>query len=72
MKMKLLMQWNIRSGHDSQYLEFVVSEFIPSIVRMGLQVVDAWYTLYGDQPEILVAGVAASEQILSQIMVSPE
>ena len=49
-----------------------MSEFIPSVARLGLQGVDAWYTLYGDQPEILVAAVAASEQILSGIMVSPE
>ena len=72
MKTKLLMQWNIRSGRDSQYLEFVMREFIPSAARMGLQIVDAWYTLYGDQPEILVAGVVASEQMLSRIMVNPE
>jgi hypothetical protein len=72
MKMKLLMQWDIRSGRDSQYLEFIVGEFVPSVARMGLQIVDAWYTLYGDVPQILVAGVAPNEQTLYQILNSQE
>jgi hypothetical protein len=72
MKMKLLMQWDIRSGRDSQYLEFIVREFVPSVARMGLQIVDAWYTLYGDAPQILVAGVAPDEQALRNILISQE
>jgi hypothetical protein len=72
MKIKLLMQWDIRSGRDSQYLEFIVGEFIPSVARMGLQIVDAWYTLYGDVPQILVAGVAPDVQTLQQILHSQE
>lgn len=72
MKIKLLMQWDIRSGRDSQYLEFIVGEFVPSVARMGLQIVDAWYTLHGDVPQILVAGVAPNEETLRQILVSQE
>ena len=70
--MKLLMQWDIRSGHDSQYLEFIVREFVPSVARMGLRIVDAWYTLYGDVPQVLVAGVAPNEKVLHKILVSEE
>lgn len=72
MKMKLLLQWDIRAGRDSQYLEFVVQEFVPSVAQMGLQIVGAWHTLYGDEPQILVAGVAPSEQALHRILLSPE
>ena len=72
MKMKLLMQWDVRSGRDTQYLEFIVREFVPSVARLGLEIVDAWYTLYGEKPQILVAGVASNEQVLRQIMESPE
>ena len=72
MKMKLLMQWDIRSGRDSQYLEFIVREFIPSVAQMGLQIDYAWYTIYGDVPQILIAGVAPNEPTLRQILVSQE
>ena len=70
MKVKLLMQWDIRSGRDSQYLEFIVGEFLPSVARLGLEIENAWYTLYGDVPQILIAGVAPSEQTLHQILSS--
>lgn len=72
MKMKLLMQWDIRSGMDGQYPEFIVREFAPAVARMGLQIVDVWYTLYGDVPQILVAGVAPSERRLHQMLASKE
>jgi len=70
MKTKLLMQWDIRSGHDSEYLEFVVREFVPSVQRLGLEIVGVWYTLYGDEPQILVAVVARNEQVLRRILTS--
>ncbi len=70
--MKLLMQWDIRSGRDGGYLEFVVREFAPAVTRLGLQIVDAWYTLYGDKPQILVAGVAPDELALRHILASSE
>ena len=72
MKMKLLMQWDIRSGRDSQYLEFIVRDFVPAVARMGLQIVDAWYTLHGDVPQIMVAGVAPDEASLRKILLSQE
>jgi hypothetical protein len=72
MKMKLLMQWDIRSGRDSQYLEFIVGEFLPSVARLGLEIKNAWYTLYGDVPQILISGVAPSGQALHEILGSQE
>jgi hypothetical protein len=70
--MKLLMQWDIRPGREGQYFEFIVREFAPSVMKMGLQIVDAWYTLYGKPPQILLAGVARDEQTLRHIIDSQE
>jgi hypothetical protein len=72
MKMKLLMQWDIRPGRESQYFEFVVRELAPEVTRLGVQIVDAWYTLYGNAPKILVAGVTEDEQLLRKILASQE
>jgi hypothetical protein len=72
MKMKLLMQWDIHPGREGQYMEFVVREFAPAVTQMGMRIVDAWYTRYGDVPMMLVAGVVKDEQTLRQIMVSQE
>jgi hypothetical protein len=72
MSVKLLLQWDIRPGFDSQYPEFIMREFAPTVTRMGLQIVEVWYTLYGEVPQILIAGVAPNERKLRQILASEE
>ena len=53
MAVKLLMTWDILPGQEQEYFEFVVRDFIPGMQRMGLQTNQAWFTMYGDQPQIM-------------------
>lgn len=69
---KLLMSWNIRSGREAEYFEFVVKEFAPGLMRLGLQPTEAWYTVYGDPPQILTGSVAEDAQTIQQILTSDE
>lgn len=55
--MKLLMSWDIKAGREQSYFEFVVREFAPGLMRLGLQPTEAWYTIFGKGPQILTAGV---------------
>lgn len=55
--MKLLMSWDIKSGREQPYFEFVVREFAPGLMRLGLQPTEAWYTIFGKGPQILTGGV---------------
>ncbi len=55
---KLLMTWNIRNGLEDEYFEFVMEEFAPGLLELGIQPTDAWYTAYGNRPQILTGGVA--------------
>lgn len=52
---KLLMTWDILPGREQEYFEFVVREFIPRMQALGLEPSDAWFTRYGNQPQILTA-----------------
>lgn len=54
---KLLMTWDIQSGREQEYFEFVVREFVPRMQKLGLQPMDAWYTYYGSKPQIMTAAV---------------
>jgi hypothetical protein len=65
---KLLMSWNIRPGRESDYFEFVVREFAPGIMRMGIQPTEVWYTVYGNGPQILTGGVAEDLQAMQRIL----
>jgi hypothetical protein len=49
------MTWDILAGREQEYFEFVVRDFIPGMQRMGMEVSDAWFTMYGTQPQILAA-----------------
>lgn len=69
---KLLMTWDIRPGKESEYFEFVVQEFAPKLVRLGIQPTEAWYTVYGSAPQILTGGVAEDRSTLDSILEGEE
>jgi len=69
---KLLMTWNILQGREEEYFKFLVEEFIPRLQQMGLVPEDAWYTIYGDYPQILTGIRAPSEAMLQRVFASDE
>ena len=72
MMVKLLMSWDIKPGLDAEYFEFVVREFVPGITRLGLQPTEAWFTLYGDCPQVLTGGIAQDMPTMEGILDSKE
>ena len=62
---KLIMTWDINPEHEQEYFEFVVREFLPQVQRLGFQLSDAWVTVYGPQPQIMVCAILPS---ITQIM----
>lgn len=72
MAVKLLMTWDILPGKEQEYFEFVVRDFIPGVQRLGLEPSDAWYTMYGDQPQILAAMQSSSLISLQRILDSAD
>jgi hypothetical protein len=69
---KLLMTWNIQPGREGEYFEFVVREFGPGLMKLGVRPTDAWYTQYGDRPQILTGGVAEDLESLLRALGSDE
>lgn len=55
MTVKLIMTWDISPGREQEYFEFVVREFIPQVQQLGLELKDAWLTMYGNQPQIMAS-----------------
>ncbi len=72
MAVKLLMTWDILPGREQEYFEFVVRDWIPGIQRLGLEPSDAWYTMYGEQPQILAAAQTANLASLQRILDSQD
>ena len=72
MAVKLLMTWDILPGREQEYFEFVVRDFIPGMQRMGMEPSDAWFTMYGEQPQIMAALQIASINALQRILDSSD
>jgi len=68
---KLVMTWDIAPDREQEYFEFVISEFIPGIQRLGLDPVEAWATIYGDYPQIQI-GMLASDMAGAQRILRSE
>ncbi len=68
--LKLLMTWNIREGLEDEYFEFVMQGFGPGMLELGIQPTDAWYTAYGDHPQILTGGIAKDWENMQKALAS--
>jgi len=69
---KLLMSWDIKPGRESEYFEFVVREYAPSMIRLGIQPTEAWYTIYGDGPQMLTGAVTDDMDTMRKILDSED
>ncbi len=72
MAVKLIMTWDIVPEREQEYFEFVVREFIPGVQRLGFELSDAWATVYGAEPQILVGAMAPSQMRALQMLDSSE
>ncbi len=69
---KLLMSWDLKAGREQAYFEFVVQEFAPGLMKLGLQPTEAWYTVYGKSPQILTGAVTKELATMREILAGDE
>lgn len=66
------MSWDITPNREQEYFEFVVREFIPGIQRLGFELNDAWATVFGSHPQILVGVLLPTMNKAHQVLESPD
>jgi hypothetical protein len=69
---KLIMTWDITPGREQEYFEFVVREFIPQVQQLGMELKDAWLTMYGDQPQIMASAQMSDLETMQGTLDSKE
>jgi hypothetical protein len=67
---KLLMQWDIKVGREQDFSEFVVREFAPRLMKLGIEPTEILYTMYGDGPQMYTSVVIDSREHLVEILQS--
>ncbi|MCB0043945.1 MAG: hypothetical protein KDD92_00760 [Caldilineaceae bacterium] len=65
---KLLMQWDIKMGREQEFSEFVVREFAPRLMQLGIEPNEVLYTMYGEGPQMLTIGAVESADKLTDIL----
>jgi hypothetical protein len=68
MPIKLLIAYNVKLGREEEYYRFVMGEFLPTAQSIGLEIFEAWHTVWGDYPERLIAMAADSQTELNEIL----
>jgi hypothetical protein len=66
------MTWDILPGKEQTYFEFAMKTFAPELIKLGWQPTEAWYTLYGEGPQIMTSGVTDSVEEMREILDSHE
>ena len=61
MQHKLIMTWDITEGKEQEYFDFLVHTFVPRMNQLGFELTDAWATIYGDCPQVLVTAILPDE-----------
>ncbi len=69
---KLVLSFDIKPGTQQVYYHFMLSQFIPTVQKMGLQLADAWHTVYGDYPGRINSFVGLSLEEMRTILHGPE
>lgn len=68
MATRLILRWDIQPGVESEYFEFMVSEFIPGLKRLGIVEPGVWYTAYGETEQILVNGTTETRDHMNYVL----
>ena len=68
MALKLLMTWDMVPGREQEFFEFLVREFVPGLQRLGVQPTEAWYTTYGEGPQMLAGFVAENHEVMQEAL----
>lgn len=72
MPVKVIMQWDIVEGKESEYYDFVVNEFIPRLQQLGLDDLQFWYTTYGEAEQIQASGTVPTIEQANTIINAEE
>jgi hypothetical protein len=65
---KLLMNWDIQSGREAEYFQFIIQDFVPGLLKLGLQPTEVWFTAFGDCPQIQAGGLASDVATVQNII----
>ncbi len=69
---KLILTWNIAPGQEEACFAFITQELPAAMQEGGLELTDAWFTAFGDWPQIRIAFVSTDLKVLEGFLSSED
>lgn len=66
------MTWDILEGREEDYFEFHIRKFVPSMEDLGLDLHEAWLTVYGNGPRLTAEAIISSLAKANKVLASKE
>ena len=67
-RVKLIVTYDIYDDDSQTYYQYMIGEFLPKAQSMGLVLLDALHTVYGDYPARLLSFAARDRATLEAIL----
>lgn len=69
---KVMISYDMVEGKEHECQEYLANRVAPVLSRLGFQVTDVWYTIWGESPQILGGGEVKSLEDARRIFQSDE
>jgi hypothetical protein len=68
----IFFYWDIRPEKDREYKDFLFSDYLPTMSRLGISITDSWFRMAGDGPQIMAIGESDSYSVMKSAIESRE
>ncbi|HFC11799.1 MAG TPA: hypothetical protein ENJ56_03065 [Anaerolineae bacterium] len=67
---KIILSYDVNAERLQEYYQFVMGKYLPTVQKMGLQMIDAWSVMYGDAPGRLIGLVGEGKHAVLDLVES--
>ncbi|MCO6453595.1 MAG: hypothetical protein J5I90_22625 [Caldilineales bacterium] len=67
---KLVISYNMKPGEEEACQRYVVEELGSTLNEFGFRFLDAWYTMWGDGPQMMGSGLLADVETARTLLLS--
>lgn len=68
MPVKFNQYWTVKPDRSKDYEKYIISDYIPGLNRLGVQIVAGWSVIIGAYSEIMLEGVSNDLDLLEQAL----
>ena len=70
--LKVVISYDMQEGREQDCQEYLVNKLAPGLARLGFQMSDVWYTVWGQSPQITSGGEIDDVGQARGIFLSPD